>query len=92
MLYHRFLLRLHALMFSLCAAGVDYQPLTSRQLTFRTGLQTHMHCIEVMVIGDDVVEGEENFTIVIVSASPMPGVIIGTPNVTQVIIEDDDGM
>ena len=41
---------------------------------------------------DDVVEGEEYFPAVIESASPMPGVIIGTPNVTDVIIQDDDGM
>ena len=51
-----------------------------------------MHCIQVMVLDDDVVEGEEYFPAVIESASPMPGVIIISPNVTEVIIEDDDGM
>ena len=37
----------------------------------------------MMVLDDDVVEGEENFPAVIVSASPMPAVIIDTPNVTE---------
>ena len=79
-------------MFSLYVAGVDYQPLTSHQVTFTAGPPTQMHCIEVTALEDDVVEGEEKFPFVIVSASPMPGVIIGTPNVAQVIIEDNDGM
>ena len=79
-------------MFSPYVAAIDYQPLASHEVTFRTGLQTQMHCIQVMVLDDDVVEGEEYFPAVIVSASPMPGVIIDTPHVMKVIIEDDDGM
>ena len=59
---------------------------------FTTGVQTQVHCIEVRVLDDDVVEGEEKFPAGIQSVSSMPGVIIGTPNATQVIIEDDDGM
>ena len=77
---------------SLYVAGVDYEPLTSQQVTFSVGPQTHVHCIQVMVLDDDVVEGEEYFQAMIESASPMPGVIIDTPNVTEVIIVDDDGM
>ena len=76
---------------SLYVANMDYQPLASHQVTFSVGPQTHVHCIQVMVLDDDVVEGEENFEAAIVSASPMPGVIIDTPNVTEVLIEDDDG-
>ena len=78
---------------SLYVAGVDYQPLTSHQVMFRAGTSTqHVHCIELRTLEDDVIEGEEYFPAVIESASPRPGVIIGTPNVTKVIIEDDDGM
>ena len=70
---------------------MDYQPLT-HQVAFSVGPQTHVHCIQVMVLDDDVVEGDEYFPAVIESASPMPGVIIVSPNVTEVIIEDNDGM
>ena len=79
-------------MFSLYVAGVDYQSLTSKQVIFGVGPNTHEHCIEVRVLDDDVVEGEEYFPAVIESASPMSGVMIDTSNMTEVTIEDDDGM
>lgn len=81
------------------AVGVDYQPVVSATVTFETGdsEQSQEKCLPVTLVEDDIAEGEEFFRVTIASVSPgsdtvSPGVLIVTPNVTNVIIMDNDSM
>ena len=49
-------------------------------------------CLPVELGDDDIVEGDENFPLVIESVSPSPGVVTGPRDSTDVIIQDDDSM
>ena len=45
----------------------------------------------ITITDDDVFEGSHNFTVSIVSTSPAPNVIVGSPSSAVVIIGDNDG-
>ena len=45
----------------------------------------------IRITEDDVLEGAHNFNVSIVSASPAPNVIVGSPSSAVVIIDDNDG-
>ena len=49
--------------------------------------------LNIILIDDDIYEGNENFMVTIDPSSKLPsGVTIGVTNEATVIIEDDDGM
>ena len=59
-------------------------------LTFET-TSTSMDVV-IPLINDDVMEGEETFTLCLVLLDGAEGVRLGSPSTTTVNITDDDGM
>ena len=47
-------------------------------------------CLPVELGDDEIVEGDENFPLVIESVSPSPGAVIGPRDSTDVVIQDND--
>ena len=66
---------------------MDYIPLSS-SLTFNAS--SDMECVDVMIVDDTVVEGEESFTVSLTTSDP--DVMVENGTVVVVIMEDpDDG-
>ena len=73
----------------LYTAGADYTPVAI-EVVFSVGVPDSQElCYPVTLIDDDVIEEEENFFIVITSSSQ--GTLRGSPNITSVLITDNDG-
>ena len=71
------------------ADGEDYLP-ANLGVVFSVGVaESQEVCFSVTIIDDDVAEGEEYFPIEIVSVSQ--GATFGSPNITDVVIIDNDG-
>ena len=71
------------------ADGEDYLP-ANLGVVFSVGVaESQEVCFPVTIIDDDVAEGEEYFPIEIVSVSQ--GATFGSPNITDVVIIDNDG-
>lgn len=66
-------------------AGVDYSP-TSGTLTFNRG--ETVKTINIPIIDDDIVEGDENFFVRLFNAPP--GVQLAEPSMATVVIVDND--
>ena len=70
-----------------CSAGEDYTA-TSTVITF--GPDDAEMAVTIPLINDNVVEGQENFTVVLSLDSPPPNVELEQSEVL-IIITDDDG-
>ena len=73
-------------------AGVDY-PNSIVQVTFpSTSVSGNSTCADIIILEDEVFEGEHTFGVQLVPDTPPIGVImLATPAFTLVFIEDDDG-
>ena len=67
--------------------GEDYLPIDG--IVVFSVLASEEVCFPVIIINDVIAEGDEFFSLVIVSVSQ--GSIIGDVNTTNVVITDDDG-
>ena len=70
-------------------AGEDYGLVASETVLFTPGGGRTV-CLPVELNDDEILEGSENFPLVIESVSPSPGVVIGPLARTNVIIQDND--
>ena len=68
----------------------DYLPLVSFTMTFSNITPRQTVCELITLIDDNIVEVTESFQVRFDAVTP--GVVIGSPNVTTVFIEDNDGM
>ena len=72
-----------------CIAGEDYVP-ADLGVVFSVGVPDSQElCYLLTLIDDDIIEEEEYFSIEIVSVSQ--GAVVGSPNVTNINIIDNDG-
>ncbi len=67
---------------------MDYIPLSS-SLTFNAS--SDMECVDVMIVDDTVVEGEESFTVSLTTSDPDVMVENGTVVVVVIMEDPDDG-
>jgi len=68
--------------------GVDYDP-GPYSVTIPAG-ETSVP-FDIFINNDNILEGNENFNLTIISATPPNCVIVGSPHEASVIIVDDDG-
>ena len=81
---------LHLCFIAYNTVEVDYMSISSL-LTFIPGGDKVL-CIPVNITNDDILEGKENFDVVIDFVAPRPGVVEGPRDMATVFIEDNDGM
>ena len=68
----------------------DYLPLISFTMTFSNMTPQQTVCVPIKLIDDNTVEATESFQVVFDAVTP--GVVIGSPDITTIFIEDNDGI
>ena len=71
----------------------SFMPVGATTITFAaSSMIPSTECVDVLAFDDTIVEGNEDFDLVLTMTDQMPDVVVGTSDTTAVTIPANDGM
>ena len=86
---------MHYIVYALFTVNADFSfmPVAATTITFAaTSPIPSLQCVSVSADDDTILEGDEDFDLVLTMTDQMPDVVVGGSDTTAVTIPDNDGI